>query len=172
MEVRPKRKVLAALVSIGAFVVAHAAPASAAYVRDNQYFDDQGQTCIQGINSTTPVAGPAFEFRSTTDSYNLDCTTNRSLPAGYISTLTGVRSINATTGVRNTCFWDPIHYNSTTSSQSNAPVLSVSDAFVRTYCGISPGDFAAVGATSQHGAVIWGTWIQTGSVAGTVSNVA
>ena len=172
-EVSRRRRVAAgalALVAALAGAVLVAAPASAANERDSAFFNNSGQVCIEGIDATTVLGDGRLQFQSATRSLQLNCTTDRSLPAGYITTATGVRAIDATAGTAPYCGYVASASNGSTAARVDATYVQLTPATIRSMCGIPAGHFAAAGAYSNHSAVIYGTWSQQGFVVGAVSN--
>ncbi|MFN8019080.1 MAG: hypothetical protein U0P45_13295 [Acidimicrobiales bacterium] len=131
----------------------------------------RGRCASRGINATDGARRQRrLQFQSATRSLQLNCSTDRSLPAGYIATYTGIRAIDATDGTAPYCGIATSATNGSTAARVDAPYVQLTPAQVRSYCGIPSGHFAAAGAYSAHSAVIYGTWLQQGMVIGTVSN--
>lgn len=169
---RAAARLLTGLVVVPVAAVALLAlPASAANERDSAFFNSSGQVCIEGINATTVLGDGRLQFQSATRSLQLNCSTDRSLPATYIWTYTGVRVIDATDGTSPYCAIVASATNGSTATRIDAPYVQWTPAQVRSHCGVPSNHFAAAGAYSSHSAVIYGSWLQQGFVVGAVSNV-
>lgn len=167
---RPPRRARVVALSALAVIALGALPAAGANERDSAFFSSSGVVCIEGINATTVIPG-GLQFQSATRSLQSDCVTPRPLSYAYVSTATGIRAIDGTTGERISCGYRSIGFNADGTARADAPYILATGAWVRSICGIPSGHFAAAGAYSFHQAVVWGSWTQDGVVTGAVSNV-
>ena len=165
MRRAPRHLVAAVLVAV-AVLATSASPASAD-VWTNDYFDNSGYVCIQGVNGAVVVAG-GLRFKSETRSFELDCTTPRPLSPGDIKSSTGVRSLDWTTGLFTNCGFVKVGYNGNGGGGSLATpgTITLMNDEMRELCGIPAGHTATAGAYSDHSAVIFGSFLQTGRVIG------
>lgn len=174
MRLSARKLALASLLFV-VVVGTNALPSSAGNERDNAFFNNSGQVCIEGINATTVLLNGKLQFQSATRSLQLNCATDRTLPYAYISTSTGLRAIDSTAGTQPYCgyFAGGIGYNSAGTARADAPYIQLTGSQIRSssYCNIPSGHVAAAGAYSLHDAVIFGSWTQQGFVVGTVSNL-
>jgi hypothetical protein len=166
MRTHTRRLIAVVLVTIG-LLAGTTSPAGATDQWSNRYFNDQwpSDVCVWGINAVEHITG-GLRFRSLTRSFTGDCATHRSLSPGYIESDVGVEVLNWTTGARYLCNYIDLGTNSGIHWQVDTGYTNMTNAQMRSLCGIPATHSATAGAQSRHSAVIWGTWEQTGVFVG------
>ena len=166
MTTTSRRLMATVLVTMG-LLAGTASPASAANVWTDASFNDKWPTvCVWAVNNAEAITG-GIRFRAITQSYGgVGCDTQRPLNPGFIDAQVGVEVLNWTTGARYSCGYIDSATNGSVTWQVDTGNTDMTNAQMRSLCGIPSTHVASAGAQSYHAAVIWTGWEQTGVLVG------